>query len=190
MLFKFIKFSLICILITRFTKIHKINNLNQLYQYHLINQILALNGIIIWHYRWQNNWKIVMSTIWVLWGVGLVKDWNPPRLWHSKNLSQRLSIVLVNWLVMREIELLILKLTKNWKIVMSTIWALWDVRALLVKDWNPPRLCCLSGKKPDIPTIKDNILFWKTYCHYIKQEIQRMRISSTNSFKTLFIKGT
>ena len=32
-------------------------------------------------------------------------------------------------------------------------------------------------------------MFWKTYRHYIKQEIQRMRTASTNSFKTLFIKG-
>ena len=47
----------------------------------------------------------------------------------------------------------------------------------------------MTGKKPEVPSMKDKIMFWKTYQHYIKQEIQRMRTSSTNSFKTLFIKG-
>ena len=46
-----------------------------------------------------------------------------------------------------------------------------------------------TGKQPEMPSLKDKIMFWKTYRHYIKQEIQRMRTSSINSFKTLFIKG-
>ena len=47
----------------------------------------------------------------------------------------------------------------------------------------------LTGKQPEVPSLKDKIMFWKTYRHYVKQEIQRMRTSCTNSFKTLFVKG-
>ena len=45
------------------------------------------------------------------------------------------------------------------------------------------------GKLPEVPSLKEKVMFWKTYRHYIKQEIQRMRTASINSFKTLFIKG-
>ena len=46
-----------------------------------------------------------------------------------------------------------------------------------------------KGKEPSIPTLKDKIMFWKTYHRYVKSEINRMRQVSTNTFKTNFIKG-
>ena len=45
------------------------------------------------------------------------------------------------------------------------------------------------GKEPQIPTMKDKIMFWKTYHRYIKSEINRMRQVATNNFKTNFIGG-
>ena len=46
-----------------------------------------------------------------------------------------------------------------------------------------------TGKEPKLPTLKDKIMFWKTYHRYIKSEINRMRQVATNNFKTNFIKG-
>ena len=47
----------------------------------------------------------------------------------------------------------------------------------------------LIGKQPEVPSLKQKIMFWKTYRGYVKNEINRMRQVSTNAFKRLFMKG-
>lgn len=46
-----------------------------------------------------------------------------------------------------------------------------------------------EGKEPVTPSLKEKIMFWKTYRKYIKGEINRMRQVVVSAMKSMFIKG-
>ena len=48
----------------------------------------------------------------------------------------------------------------------------------------------MTGKQPESPTMKDYIMFWKTYSKFIYSEFNRLRTICIRDFKNGFIKGT
>ena len=48
----------------------------------------------------------------------------------------------------------------------------------------------MTGKEPELPTMKDYIMFWKTYSKFIYSEFNRLRTICIRDFKNGFVKGT
>ena len=47
----------------------------------------------------------------------------------------------------------------------------------------------MTGKEPELPTMKDYIIFWKTYSKFIYSEFNRLRTICIRDFKNGFVKG-
>ena len=47
----------------------------------------------------------------------------------------------------------------------------------------------MTGKEPELPTMKDYIMFWKTYSKFIYSEFNRLRTTCIRDFKNGFVKG-